>query len=105
MGRLGRGASILLAAATGMAATAVPAQAAVTIGQVVDGSASACDANADILQTTVPSGATNVVPGTGTITSWTTLVTAPPVGQVWTMKVFRKVGEPNVYQAVGHSGP
>jgi hypothetical protein len=44
------------------------------------------------------------VPGTGTITSWSTNATAT-VTQSMTFKAFRKVAEPNFYKVVGLDGP
>jgi hypothetical protein len=44
-----------------------------------------------------------VVPGHGTITSWT----VEPAGDrgTLTMKIFRKLGDPPRFQVVGHAGP
>jgi hypothetical protein len=52
----------------------------------------------------VVSGNSYVVPGTGTITSWS-INAANATGQELTMKLFRKVGDPLTYAAVGHDGP
>jgi hypothetical protein len=52
----------------------------------------------------VTSGNTYVVPGAGSITSWShNAVTGPD--QSLTLKVFRKVADPARYQIVGHDGP
>jgi hypothetical protein len=91
-------------AASLIAATAIPARAAITIGQLRDVSAQLCGAGYDWLQPTVPSGNSFVVPGTGTITSWT-MVGSGPAGQQLTMKMYRKIGEPTTYQVIGHAGP
>jgi len=48
------------------------------------------------------SGNPYVVPGNGTITSWT--MQADTAGDV-TMKIFRKVADPATFQVVGHAGP
>ena len=86
------------------AVAALPARAAVTIGQVGDPSLSNCNQGLDLIQPNLPSGTSFTAPGAGTITSWSTQ-SAGPVGQQLTMKMYRKVGEPMVYQAVGHAGP
>jgi hypothetical protein len=52
----------------------------------------------------VTSGNTYVVPGAGTITSWShNAVTGPD--QTLTLKIFSKVADPAKYQIVGHDGP
>jgi len=82
-----------------------PAAAAVTIGQLAPGTASAgCNQENDWVQPTVTSGNSYVVPGTGTIISWSNNA-APDPGQMLAMKIFRKTGDPNVYTVVGHDGP
>jgi hypothetical protein len=58
----------------------------------------------DGAQATVTSGNPYIVPGTGTITSWSNNA-GNATGQELTMKIFRKVAEPSVYAAVGHDGP
>jgi hypothetical protein len=91
-------------AAAASLAVAAPAGAAVTIGQLQTG-ALTCDQNTDAAQTiSPPSGSSYVVPGTGTITSWSTQA-GPGATQSLAMKVFRKVGDPARFQAVGHDGP
>ena len=42
-----------------------------------------------------------VIPGTGTITSWSTSA-GPGAGQMLKMKIFRKVADPMDYKVVGH---
>ena len=91
--------------ALSVAASASPAAASVTIGQLSpDPSTSFCFGPMDEAQPTVTSGNTYVVPGAGTITSWSHNARAG-AGQTFTMKVFRKVAEPARYQVVGHDGP
>jgi hypothetical protein len=87
-------------------ALATPARASVTIGQVADPAATAsCIDGNDWLQPTVKSGNSFLVPGAGTITSWTTSL-APGPGTQMTMKIFRAVSGPaNTYRVVGHAGP
>ena len=58
----------------------------------------------DMVQPSVTSGNTYVVPATGTVTSWSTNAAAG-AGQMLTMKIFRKVAEPTTYMVVGHDGP
>ena len=50
------------------------------------------------------SGAGYEVPENGTIISWSHNA-APVTNQKLTMKIFRKVREPNFYEAVSHDGP
>ncbi|MGA9370470.1 MAG: hypothetical protein WBV53_01335 [Solirubrobacterales bacterium] len=89
-----------------LAASASPAAASVTIGQV--GSPAACSPGFDWVQPTVTSGNSYVVPSTGgvvswTVKSWTTYGGA--AGAFMTMKIWRKVADPATYRAVGHVGP
>ncbi len=96
---------MLLGTGLVLAASASPAEAAVTLGQLDPGGTSmACGVNFDRLQPAVTSGNSYVASETGTITSWTTNASLAG-GQQLTMKVFRKVGDPSSYQVVGHSGP
>jgi Ca2+-binding RTX toxin-like protein len=106
-GRLVRRLSLAsLAAAAVLIANASPAGAAVTIGQLAPPSPPPdCGAvQIDSVQPTVTSGNSYVVPGTGTITSWSHQA-ALNVGQTLTVKIFRKVAEPARYAVVGHDGP
>jgi hypothetical protein len=80
-----------------------PAGASVTIGQLADSNAGNCDAGVDFVQLGVTSGSQYVVPGNGTITSWT--VDAGGDRGVLAMKIFRKLGDPPRFQVVGHGGP
>jgi hypothetical protein len=79
----------------------------VTIGQLAPASPpTICGAVTafDRAQPTVTSGNPYVVPGAGTITSWSHSA-GSGAGQMLTMKVFRKVADPATYMAVGHDGP
>lgn len=59
----------------------------------------------DLVQPTVTSGNTYVVPAGGVaITSWSTNA-ADGGGQQLKMKIFRKVADPLTYRVVGHDGP
>jgi hypothetical protein len=101
-----------LVAAAGLIATnatnASPAEASVTIGQLApEASPPAVCVNPDPydeVQPTVTSGKSYVVPTGGVVTSWSHKAAAGS-GQKLTMKIFREVGDPNVYQVVGHDGP
>ena len=90
---------------------ASPALADVTIGQLAPNSASSTlTFVTDRLQPTVTSGNTYVVPAIPPATalvirSWSYNATGTDPGQEITMKVFRKVGEPDTYQVVGHDAP
>jgi len=75
--------------------------AASTIGQVAP--PDTCVAGYDDIAGPVTSGNSYVVPENGTITSWTTW--AGPTGGEMKMKIFRKFGEPAIYEVVGHEGP
>jgi hypothetical protein len=91
-----------------MAALAGPSSAAAltTIGQLAPGNSppTTCNALADIVQPTVQSGASYVVPAGGAkITSWSTNAAAG-AGQSLEMKVFRQVS-PLTYTVVAHDGP
>lgn len=86
--------------------SASPAGAAVTLGQVDPDPTPnvTCILDADATQPTVTGGTSYVVPGTGTITSWSHQARAAS-GQTLSFKVFRKVADPATYMVVGHDGP
>ena len=87
--------------------TAPSADAAVTIGQLAPGTSppTYCTYGpADAIQAPVTSGNSYVVPGTGTITSWSHNAAAG-AGQMLTMKIFRPVSGSTVFSVVGHDGP
>ncbi len=98
-------------AALSPAASASPAAASVTIGQLAPGAPAAlCSADPfDRFQLTVTSGDSYVVPATGGITAWTLRSwshnAAANLNQMVTLKVFRKVADPATYRVVGHDGP
>jgi hypothetical protein len=92
-------------AALALTAGAPPATAAVTIGQT--GPPTGGCNGTDLVQPTVTSGNSYVVPTTGgignwTITSWSTQ--AGPVAGMLAMKAYRPLGGPT-YRVVGHDGP
>jgi hypothetical protein len=100
-----RGLVSSLVALAGLAG-ASPAAASVTIGQLAPASPPAiCGGSYDILQPTVTSGSTYVVPAGGVaITSWSTSAAAG-AGQELKMKVFRKIAAPARYRVIAHDGP
>ncbi len=93
-------------AALSLAASASPAPASVTIGQLAPGVPTTTCGNTDYdgLQASITSGTSYVVPAAGTLTSWSHNARAAS-GQQLTMKIFRKVADPATYQVVGHDGP
>jgi hypothetical protein len=95
--------SVGVLAALPLTVGASSAGASVTIGQLPDPNAGNCDAGVDFVQLGVSSGNQYVVPGAGTITSWT--VAAGGDRGTLTMKIFRKLGDPARFQVVGHAGP
>src|SRR6186997_1093628 len=85
----------------GLASAAPPASASITLGQLSETpSATTCGNQLDFAQLSVDSGNSYVVPGPGTITSWTTFGSSGPAQR--TFKAFRKVAAPSRYQVVGH---
>ena len=101
-----RSGKLATVAAASLIASASPATASVTIGQLAPGSppVGVCNTQSfDMMQPTVTSGAPYVVPGAGTITSWSTSASAD-AGQKYRMKVFRQVAG-LTYMVVGHDGP
>jgi RTX calcium-binding nonapeptide repeat (4 copies) len=93
-------------AAVSLAPAASPADAAVTIGQLAPGiPPTFCNtADHDWVQPTITSGSSYVVPAAGVVTSWSHSA-AVGMGQMLTMKIFRKVADPQIYTVVGHEGP
>jgi len=90
--------------------TTSPASASITVGQVAPPNPDpACDSPLDVLQPTVISGNSFVVPSTGGVTSWTVTSwshsAAAGVGQMLTLKFFRMVADPAIYMVVGYDGP
>jgi hypothetical protein len=102
MSKLVRTIPVAVVATLTLAASA-SAGAAVTIGQLAPETSSNCRGTVDRVQGPVTSGNTYVVPGTGTITSWSHNA-KPVAGQQLTMKVFRPLGGAS-YAVVGHAGP
>jgi hypothetical protein len=105
--------SAILSVLAGLAAVtaASPSAASVTIGQLDPGTPGPICATTpfDRAQPTVTSGNSYVVPSLPpasdlAITSWSTKARSGP-DQMMTIKVFRKIGNPNTYKVVGHDGP
>jgi hypothetical protein len=90
-------------AAVALSANASPAVGSVTIGQLGDSNAGNCDAGVDFVQLGASSGNPYVVPGAGTITSWT--VAAAGDRGTLSIKIFRKLADPARFEVVGHAGP
>ncbi len=93
----------LAAVAIASLAAAGAARASVTIGQLAPGSppASICNTGPVDLFNPTTGGNSYVIPGAGTITSWSTSA-GPGAGQMLKMKIFRKVADPMDYRVVGH---
>jgi|SRR5581483_1496367 len=92
-------------AALSLAASASPAAASVTIGQTAPSAPSSsiatCDL-CDLVQATLVSSNSYVVPANGTITSWSSYASSN--GGMLEMKIFRPLGG-MTYMAVSHEGP
>jgi len=105
--RLRVGIAAVTAAGT-LAVCTGPAAAAVTIGQVGPPDPAGCTPGFDWVQPTVTSGNSYVVPSIAgitslTVTSWSTH--GGPSESPLTMKIYRKVADPDTYRVVGHAGP
>jgi hypothetical protein len=59
----------------------------------------------DVLQETVSVGNSYTVPGTGTITQWSTYGNSSPGSPQLKLKIFRLIAPPAIYLVVGHAGP
>jgi hypothetical protein len=95
---------VSVVAALSLAAGASPATASVTVGQTASAPPSGlntCDL-CDLVQATLASGISYVIPADGTLTSWSTY--ANPSGGRLEMKIYRHVSG-NTYMAVTHEGP
>jgi hypothetical protein len=85
-----------------------PAPAAVTIGQVAPGSVSTtCTGpglDADYLQPSVTSGDLYIAREAGRIVSWSTRAVGGS-GQRYTLKVFRRTTDPDIFRVIAQSAP
>ena len=97
MKRLGLVASV---ASLSLLAIASPAAATVTVGQIDSGTPTSCSNSFEFVQRSTPDNS-YVMPATGVITSWTHR-SQSGLGQMPTLKIYRKVAEPARYQVVGH---
>jgi hypothetical protein len=98
-----RRSTIAVLVALALAIGAAPAGASVTLGSLPPFPSGATGAS-DFVQFTVSSGDGYVVPGNGTITSWSTNAIVGS-NEMMTVKVFRKVADPIFYKVVVHDGP
>lgn len=102
-----RAGTALTVACAAVLATASPAPAAMTIGQVAPSSGvlqSCATTPTDLLQPSVTAGGNLYsARAAGTITSWSTR-SAAGAGS-YTLKVFRRTTDPDVFRVIGHSGP
>jgi hypothetical protein len=91
--------------AIALAIAATPAGASVTLGQIAPSApANTCsNISGEWIQPIDVSGNQYVVPGAGTITSWSTRASGT-AGQRWSMKLYRKVSG-TTYAVVGRDGP
>jgi hypothetical protein len=93
----------VLALALGVA-TAPPARASVTIGQLPTAAPSpSCTVDADYLEPSVTGGNLYIARQAGTITSWST--NSFDSGATYVFKVFRRTSDPDVFQAIARSAP
>lgn len=88
--------------------TAMPARAAVTLGQLAPAPAFPdCPATdppgADYLQPSITGGNLYIARQAGTITSWSTRSSGG--GATYVFKVFRRTSDPDVFQVIAHGPP
>ncbi|HEY7120984.1 MAG TPA: hypothetical protein VH329_00365, partial [Solirubrobacterales bacterium] len=89
-------------------AAGAPSASALTIGQLAPVPVPACETPPiDLLQPTVTSGNSYVVPSVGgvsawTVTAWSTHASNAPAPQTMALKAFRKVADPTTFMVVGH---
>lgn len=97
--------SLVAAAAVSLTASASPAGASVTVGQIAPDTTAArtCVSPVDRVQPTVTGGNSYVMPANGTITSWSTTTSGDGGGQL-KLKVFRHVAG-TTYMAVAQDAP
>jgi hypothetical protein len=85
-------------------ATAAPAAAAVTLGQLAPTmEAPACDSTADYLQPSITGGNLYIARQAGTITSWSTNSSGGDATYVF--KIFRRTSDPDVFQVIARAPP
>lgn len=85
-------------------ATAAPAAAAVTLGQLAPTmEPPACDSTADFLQPSITGGNLYIARQAGTITSWSTRSSGGDATYVF--KIFRRTTDPDVFQVIARAPP
>jgi hypothetical protein len=105
MGLIKRLAAIVILACAAALTADAPAPAAVTIGQVApSGVLKTCPTGAtDLVQPSVTAGGNLYsARAAGTITSWSTRSGG---SGSYSLKVFRRTTDPDVFRVIGHSGP
>jgi hypothetical protein len=106
MGLIKRGGIAGIVACAAVLATGAPASAVVTIGQVAPGSGAlvSCPTGpTDLVQPSVTAGGNLYsARAAGRITSWSTRSGG---SGSYTLKVFRRTTDPDVFRVIGHSGP
>jgi hypothetical protein len=95
MGAFFAGAAMLLAITSGTASATVP------VGQTAQVTSDPCSGEFDLIQASVTSGTSYVVPRDGRIVSWTTR----GGGGSASLKIFRKLAGALEYQVIAHEGP
>jgi hypothetical protein len=99
----------LIAAAVALAMigafAAVPAGAAVTLGQLPAAPPAASDdcSSADFLQPSVIGGNLYIARQAGTITSWSTRASGTSAGATYVFKVFRRTIDPDIFQVIARA--
>jgi hypothetical protein len=95
MGAFFVGAATLLAITSGTASATVP------VGQTGQVTTTPCSGEFDLIQASVSSGTSYVIPHDGRIVSWTTR----GGGGSASLKIFRKLAGAFEYQVIAHEGP
>jgi hypothetical protein len=91
-------------AAAVLAVGAMPARAAVTLGQLAPFPPSPdCDPTRDYLQPSITGGNLYIARQAGTITSWSTR--SAGAGATYVFKVFRRTTDPDVFTVVARASP
>jgi hypothetical protein len=98
---LSRFGQCLALAVAALAFTIVPASASITVGQTGDMTTDPCGGTFDLLQPTVTSGTSYVIPRDGTIVSWSTGGSSGSAGLV----IAHPLSETDTYEVVTREGP
>jgi hypothetical protein len=105
MGLIKRVGAIVILACTALLTAGAPASAEMTIGQIApSGALKTCPTGAtDLVQPSVTAGGNLYsARAAGTITSWSTRSGG---SGSYTLKIFRRTTDPDVFRVIGHSGP